>query len=566
VGNKGQIWKSADGGQTWAAYSPTYSSISEASFGSPSTGYAANGGHIWKTIDSGQTWQPLSQSINSNSFPNSSFKYIHFASADSGFTVTDQPVFVYKTNDGGQTWDTVYPGGSTNQNATGICYRGPDTAVLCVSQAMFLTTNGGSTWTSIWNVSTSQASGSPYYLNNIFYLNPSTWYGAYLGQLFKTTNGGQSWTPVFGSSTNYYITGLWFFNDQQGFISDEEGDVYETTNGGSNWQQVRQYDADDAGNFNSALYFFNQQVGYMTNGGITGGGSYGRVYKTFDGGQTWHLSHTTGGVSIDPTADSNVVIAGYGGSILRAPVGGVQVDSLQLNSNSSCNITLSAIIATALGEADSIRFLVTAPNGAVTTVNANPSSLQDNSGICTATLNQLTAGETYSAQLAYRYNGSDTYSNTLQFIAQTIPTPNIYDSAGFLLSTASSGNQWYLNAKPIAGATNRLLQPKSSGSYTVQATQDSCVSAISNPVNFHVAALGVIVAPNPAYDNLTLLNTQNRSLTIRIIDLTGQTLLTTYTINTYLNLDVAQLSTGEYILNVTDNNTHQTGNLLFIKL
>jgi hypothetical protein len=192
--------------------------------------------------------------------------------------------------------------------------------------------------------------------------------------------------------------------------------------------------------------------------------------------------------------------------------------------------------------------------------------MQDNSGICTAALTRLTAGETYSAQLAYRFNGSDAYSNTIQFIAQTIPTPNIYDSAGFLVSTASSGNQWYLNAKPIAGATNRLLQPKSSGSYTVQATQDSCVSAISNPVNFHVAALGVIVAPNPAYDNLTLLNTQNRSLTIRIIDLTGQTLLTTYTINTYLNLDVAQLSTGEYILNVTDNNTHQTGNLLFIKL
>ena len=78
--------------------------------------------------------------------------------------------------------------------------------------------------------------------------------------------------------------------------------------------------------------------------------------------------------------------------------------------------------------------------------------------------------------------------------------------------------------------------------------------------------LDAIVAPNPAFDNLNLLNTQGRYLTIRIIDLTGQTLLTTITANYYVNLDVARLATGEYILNVTDNNTHQTGNLLFLKL
>jgi photosystem II stability/assembly factor-like uncharacterized protein len=566
AGNLGQIWKTTDGGQTWAAYAPTYTSIAEASFGSPSTGYAANGGQIWKTADSGQTWQPLGLSINSNSWPNSSFKYIQFASADSGFVVTDQPVFVYKTNDGGQTWDTVYPGGSSYQNATGICYRGRDTAVLCVSQAMFLTSNGGSTWTSIWNVSNSQTSGPPYYLNNIFYINPTTWYGAYSGQVFKTTNGGQSWTPVFGSSTNYDITGLWFFNDQQGFVSDDEGDISETGNGGASWQQVRQYGPYDEGNFNSVLHFFSPRVGYMTNGSIFGPGSYGRIYKTFDGGQTWQLSHTTGGVSIDFTTDTNVVIAGFGGSILRAPVGGGQVDSFQIGANSSCGVSLSANIGIALGEVDSIRFLITAPNGTVTTVNANPSSIQDNSGTCTAQLAQLTAGGTYSAQLAYRYNGSDAYSNSIQFIAQTIPTPYIYDSAGLLVSTTPSGNQWYLNAKPIAGATNRTLQPASSGNYTVQSSQDSCTSAMSDPIDYHSAALGVIVAPNPTYDNLSLLNTQGRSLTIRIIDLTGRTLLTTITTNYYTNLDVAHLASGEYILNITDNNNHQTGNLLFLKL
>jgi photosystem II stability/assembly factor-like uncharacterized protein len=567
VGNLGQIWKTSDGGQTWIAYAPTYSPVTEASFGSPSTGYAANGTQIRKTTDSGQTWQALPASINSYSLPNTTYKFIHFTSADSGFVVTDQPVLIYKTNDGGQTWDTLYPGGYSYQNATGVSYRGGDTAILCLGQAIYQTVDGGSTWTNLWTPSVSQY--GPINLVSIFYVNSTTWYGAYSGQILKTTNGGQYWSTVFGGSqytNNYNVTGLWFFDDQHGFVSDDEGDIFETTNGGSSWQQVRQYDADDEGNFNSALYFFNSQVGYMTNGSTFGGGSYGRIYKTFDGGQTWHLSHTTGGVTINLMPDSNVVVAGYAGSILRAPIAGVEVDSFQLSSISSCGVTLSATIGIALGEADSIRFLVTAPNGAVTAANATPSSIQDNSGTCTATLNQLTAGETYSAQLAYRYNGIDGYSNTIQFIAQTIPTPVIYDSAGFLLSTASSGNQWYLDAKPIAGATNRVLQPKSSGSYTVQATRDSCVSAMSNPVNFHAAALGVIVAPNPAYDNLTLINAQDRSLTIRIIDLTGQTLLTIYTTNNYINLDVARLVTGEYILNVTDNNTHQTGNLLFIKL
>jgi hypothetical protein len=89
---------------------------------------------------------------------------------------------------------------------------------------------------------------------------------------------------------------------------------------------------------------------------------------------------------------------------------------------------------------------------------------------------------------------------------------------------------------------------------------------MSPPYTFHSAALGLVVAPNPTYDDLNLLNTQNRSLLIRILDLTGQTLITTSIYSSSQSLDVARLATGEYILNVTDINTHQTGNLLFLKL
>jgi hypothetical protein len=197
-------------------------------------------------------------------------------------------------------------------------------------------------------------------------------------------------------------------------------------------------------------------------------------------------------------------------------------------------------------------------------IDGNPGQVANNRVNLVTTLNGLLSDTLYSARMKFLYNGSIAYSDTVMFVGLGLPTPHIFDSAGVLLSSAATGNQWYLNGKSISGATGQRFTPGGSGSYTVQTSQNNCTSPMSNTVKFDATALGVMVYPNPAKDYLYLLNTQNRVLSIRIMDLTGRTLMNfNYT---WLPVTVSGLAPGEYVLNVVDKANGQTGNLLFLKL
>lgn len=563
VGLLGQILKTTDSGSTWKPYSPIYTPISSAVFGSPSTGYAASEAYLYKTTDSGRTWDTLSLNTGTAYYNQSQFRVAHFTSADTGFVVQDQNVLVHTTTNGGLTWDTIYPAAINGYDyVESAFFPNPQTNYICLAgtnSAIAKSTDNGNTWNPLYPLN-----GAIY--SNFFIVDSTTAFATSYGNLLRSADGMQTWYPVFQNSLNYFFTGIWFINAQKGFLTDEQSEIFVTNDGGNSWTLLPFTGGYNYDTFHSIVKFFNSEVGYMTNGDATAGGAYGATFMTFDGGANWQLSYPAGGGSIEFTADSNVIISGYGGTILRAPVKGGKIDSFTLAANGFCGATLSAGVGAALGTVDSIRFVITGSNGKTISVTASPASVTNARSICTATVTDLSAGLTYTAQLAFRFNGSDVLSDSIRFVAQSAPTPLIRDSSGILISTTASGNQWYFDGNPISGAIQQYLRPKAAGNYTVQTSQDSCVSAMSPPYTFHSAALGLVVAPNPTYDDLNLLNTQNRSLLIRILDLTGQTLITTSIYSSSQSLDVARLATGEYILNVTDINTHQTGNLLFLKL
>jgi hypothetical protein len=77
------------------------------------------------------------------------------------------------------------------------------------------------------------------------------------------------------------------------------------------------------------------------------------------------------------------------------------------------------------------------------------------------------------------------------------PTTFCTGSNVTLTSSASSGNQWFLNGNPIGGATATTYVASASGSYTVKTTDgNSCTSAAS-------AATSVTVNPIPATPTIT---------------------------------------------------------------
>lgn len=560
VANLGRIIKTTDSGQTWTAYSPVYTPISSVSFGSASTGYATTRNYIFKTIDSGMTWKPLSLTTGTDFGSSSVFKYAHFTSADTGYVISSEYVTAHKTTDGGQTWTSVVPTGSGYEDVLGANYPDSATDILSLGTAQVETKDLGATWSTLW--------AAQYYGQNfgdIFYLNKTTAFGVNNSQLYKTTDGFQTWTSVFTNPFGYSFTSIWFVNQQKGFVTDEEALIYVTNDGGNTWQQVPFTDGTLGDTFNSTIRFFNEQVGYFTTGNTFGPGSYGRTYKTLDGGTSWQLSYPIGGASITFTPDSNVIIAGYGGTILKSSIKGWQLDSFSIQSNYSCGEILTASVGISLGEIDSIQFVVSHAGNIVQTINFNPGYVNNNRVSFTSVATGLTQGTEYTVSIRFLYNGIFVYKDSLDFIAQAFPAPVVYDSSGVLLSSAVSGNQWFLNGTAIAGATDQRLTPKTTGTYTVQIKQDSCTSPMSSPLKFITNDLGVLVNPNPVKDYLYLSNTQNRILTLNIMDMTGRT-VTPNIPYTGSAVYVNNLSPGVYIVHIQDENSKQTGNILFLKL
>jgi hypothetical protein len=92
--------------------------------------------------------------------------------------------------------------------------------------------------------------------------------------------------------------------------------------------------------------------------------------------------------------------------------------------------------------------------------------------------------------LAARINEYNAKSKAF-FVDNTVATPSISTanatsfctgSSAVLLSSATSGNQWYLNGNAIAGATSRSYTAKEAGTYTCIASVGSLTSNPSNAI------------------------------------------------------------------------------------
>jgi hypothetical protein len=310
---------------------------------------------------------------------------------------------------------------------------------------------------------------------------------------------------------------------------------------------------------------FNSQIGYFTDGNSFGPVGYGNIYRTVDGGQTWQRDMPFTGTSILFTGDSNVLVSGFAGVILKSGIRGYRADSLTVGAGPDCNKTLSAVVTATLSQADSLSFEISAPDGTVRRVAASPSSVVNSRATCTAVTPSLTPGLSYSVRLRFVYNGSVVYTDPQRFVAGGLPKPGILDSSGVLISSADSGNQWFLNGTAIAQANQAQYTPKSSGLYIVRVTRGGCQSPVSDSVVFVSEHLGIRVYPNPARNFLTVVNTQNRLLTYRILSLMGQPMASGTIYFSSGTFDIRRWAPGEYVIEVVDKQNGSKGSVLFLK-
>jgi len=158
--------------------------------------------------------------------------------------------------------------------------------------------------------------------------------------------------------------------------------------------------------------------------------------------------------------------------------------------------------------------------------------------------------------------------DTASFLVRVVPqpaAPSISRQGTTLVSSSTTGSQWYLNGQPIPGATGNSYTPSTSGSYTVAATVGTgsvvCASPVSTAVlgaRGALAGTSVQVLPNPTPDGqLTVrLTGYRQATTLTLLDALGRpvrtaTITAPNVAGTSHPLDLSALPAGVYALRVS---------------
>lgn len=240
-----------------------------------------------------QTWQelpnaPAAQFVNDDIF---------FINDDIGWMV-NLDGFIYKTYDGGDTWDTLIIQPGTAFRSIGFFDAlhgfagnlGPGSWISETTDThpLYQTDNGGLTWTPVTNITGAEPAG----ICGINIVNDSVAYavGRYAGPtvILKTTDAGLSWTSNDFSSQTWSLIDTYFFSQDTGIVvggGNNRAVIYYTENGGVLWKKV--FENVETNGWHWKISFPSRYVGYASIEG--GNASHSKVAKTTDGGLTWEL-------------------------------------------------------------------------------------------------------------------------------------------------------------------------------------------------------------------------------------------------------------------------------------
>ncbi len=301
--------------------------------GHPNTLYfGAAGGGVWKTEDAGRTWEPLMQHQGASTV---GALAISLSDPNVIYVGTGQVAFrydmlagdgVYRSNDGGKTWENVGLRKSLHIGRIIVDPKDPNRVLVAAlgnvfapnsERGVFLTTNGGKSWQKVLFVNDSTGAvdlasdpddPSVVYAS-LWQMQAHPWLDYFMPQtgpgsgIYKSTDGGEHWTKLTGHglpSGNYGRIGLAVAQGSNGQIvyatiisSDGHSGLYKSTDAGANWVWIN-HDPGFANNYFSRVTVDpkNPDIVYVMDRSIhrsEDGGKTFMVFRGSPGGDDYHF-------------------------------------------------------------------------------------------------------------------------------------------------------------------------------------------------------------------------------------------------------------------------------------
>jgi photosystem II stability/assembly factor-like uncharacterized protein len=337
----GIMLRTTDGGTTWIQNWARYNVVhSDVDLVDSSTGYIIGSGELLKTTDGGDSWTDLLDGS-----PLGVVISISFTNGLVG-TAVGYGGEIMQTTDGGNSWISRRRADDSVYNISSVCFINSSTGVAIAGQKILRTIDGGWTWTiqeeasgfvSLLDVAFADElngsavginggiatttdggiswewkdSGTPARLNGVSFGTATTGAaGGWMSTFVRTFDAGVSWELVASPSSDS-VEDVFMFDATHGVAAQSTGRVYVTNNAWASWSTRV------VGEQLSAIHFADRSTGWTV--------GYERIYKSFDGGLTWHIQlelvgEAPIGVSFLDALTGTVV--GRSGLLLRTTDGG----------------------------------------------------------------------------------------------------------------------------------------------------------------------------------------------------------------------------------------------------